>query len=165
MRLFDEKFWANKWRYAIQSVMAGIAIAAALILFDIVHQPVIIASFGASAFIAFTSPHRRGGQARYLIGGYVIGVLVGALLHYITVLGVEDYDLLKGLYLFAAGMAVALSMFFMAITNTEHPPAASVAVGLVINDWSFLILGKLMAGILVVCVIQWVLRRWMIDLI
>ena len=165
MRIFDDKFWRNKWRYAIQSVMAGAAIAAALFLFDVVHQPVIIASFGASAFIAFTAPHKKGAQARYLVGGYIVGIVVGGLLHFITVLSLDDYELLKGLYIFAAGMAVALSMFLMSITNTEHPPAASIAVGLVINDWSGLILTKLMAGIILVALIQWLLRKWMIDLL
>jgi CBS-domain-containing membrane protein len=165
MRVFDEKFWDNKWRYVIQSVMAGVAIAAALIFFDVVNQPIIVASFGASAFIAFTAPHRRGAQAKYLVGSYIVGIIVGGMLHYMTVLSIEDYELLKGLHIFAAGMAVALSMFIMAITDTEHPPAASIAVGLVINDWSMLILVKLMAGIILVCLIQRVLRRWMIDLI
>ena len=165
MRIFDEKFWDNKWRYVIQSVMAGVAISAALVFFDVVSQPVIIASFGASAFIAFTAPHRKGAQAKYLVGSYIIGIIVGGSLHYMTVLSVEDYELLKGIHIFAAGMGVALSMFLMAITNTEHPPASSIAVGLVINDWSFLILAKLMAGIIVVCIIQRVFRRWMVDLI
>ena len=34
-------------------------------------------------------------------------------------------------------LSVGLSIFLMTITNTEHPPAAGVALGFVVNTWSY----------------------------
>ena len=44
-------------------------------------------------------------------------------------------------------LSVGLSMLFMAVTNTEHPPAAGTALGLVIIGWTpsavpFVVLGS-----------------------
>lgn len=39
--------------------------------------------------------------------------------------------------LFVYALAVGLSIFLMAITNTEHPPAAGTALGVVAHAWSY----------------------------
>jgi CBS-domain-containing membrane protein len=165
MHFFDEKFWDNKVRYMAQAAMGGLAVAAALVLFDVVRQPVIIASFGASGFIAFTTPHRKDSGPKYLIGGYIIGILVGGLIHYITLLPIEYYLVMKLIHILAAGVAVGLAMFLMTVTNTEHAPATSIALGLVINDWTFPTIGRILVGIILIVIIQRSIRRWMVDLI
>lgn len=165
MQILDEKFRSHKSKYIIQSIMGGLAVAAALMLFDVVSHPVIIASFGASGFIAFTTPKQKMAQPRCLIGGYVIGIIVGGLAHYITVLHLQNYMVDKGLHIFASGIAVAIAIFLMAITNTEHAPAAGIALGLVLNEWAPLITVKIMAGILVIVIIHKALKNWMIDLV
>ena len=47
MRFLDKKFQEQKFQYIMQSLLAGAAVAFALVFFDVVRQPVIIASFGA----------------------------------------------------------------------------------------------------------------------
>lgn len=37
----------------------------------------------------------------------------------------------------AGALAIGLSIFIMTITNTEHPPAAGTALGLVAHEWSY----------------------------
>ena len=165
MRLFDEKFRGNKLKYIGQAVMCGLAIVVALQFFDVVHKPVILASFGASAFIAFTIPHRRAAGPRYLIGGYAIGVFVGALVHFATLLPVEIYIYEKLIYTFAGGIAVGLAMFLMAITNTEHPPAGGIALGFVVNEWTPHTIAQIMIGITIISAIQLILKKWMMDLV
>jgi CBS-domain-containing membrane protein len=165
MRLFDEKFRDNKLKYISQAVMCGLSVMVALQFFDVVHKPVILASFGASAFIAFTLPHRRVAGPKYLIGGYFIGVLVGALIHFVTLLPMNVYIYEKLIHTFAGGIAVGLAMFLMSITNTEHPPAGGIALGFVVNDWTYHTIIQIMVGITIISMIQLILKKWMMDLI
>ena len=165
MRFFDEKFRDNKFRYIAQAALGGIAAAAALVFFDVVNHPAIIASFGASTLVAFAAPHQRFARPRYLVGGYIIGVTVGCLIHYVTIFPIEPYLAQKLIHLLAGGVAVGLAIFFMAVTNTEHAPAAGIALGFVINDWTFHTVVMVMIGIIVISAIQRILRPWMIDLI
>ena len=167
MRLFDEKFRKNKLKYFVQALLGGAAVGVALQLFDVVNKPVIIASFGASAFVAFTMPHQKISKPRCLIGGYVIGILVGIAVHCITLIPVPDeiYILEKELHITGGALAVGLAMFLMAITNTEHAPATGIALGLVINNWNFLTVVLILAGISVISGIQKLLKPWMMDLI
>ena len=160
----DEKFRDNKVKYIGQSILAGLAVAVALVMFDIVNNPVIIASFGASGFIAFTAPHHRMARPRHMIGAYMIGILVGGVLHYITFLPIEHYLTLRVLYTVTGGLAVGITMFLMAITNTEHAPGTSVALGLVINDWSWYTIVFILIGIMLISLIQRKLKNWMIGL-
>lgn len=165
MRFLDEKFINNYKMYVLQAAIAGCAVTAALFLFDVVNQPVIIASFGASAFIAFTMPHNTFSNSRHLIGGYACGVLVGCLMHYLTVLSLEGYLVQTALHVLSAGLAVIIVMLLMTVTNTEHAPATSLAVGFVINDWSPYTVLFIMIGITVISAVQRILRPVMIDLV
>ncbi len=165
IRFLDEKFRDNKDRYIAQSILGGLALAVSLVFFVVVRQPVIIASFGASCFIAFTMPHKESSRPRYLIGGYFIGVIVGCLIHCATILPIDHYLTQKVLHIIAGGTAVALAMFLMTVTNTEHAPATSIALGLVINDWTFQTVVFIMLGIIAISVIQKLLKGWMIDLL
>ena len=164
MRLLDKKFQENKQQFIIQSILAGVAVAMALTLFDVVRHPVIIASFGASAFIAFTIPHMQIASPRKLIGGYIIGVMVGCAIHFAS--GMSDvYFIDKTLTIVAGGIAVAVAMFLMAITDTEHAPATSIALGFVVNDWDLRTVAFVLVGIVIISTVQRVLKPRMIDLL
>ena len=164
MKIFDEKFKQHKSNYFLQPLFATIAVAAALFLFDIVDQPMIVASFGASAFIIFTRPHDKTSSSRHVIGGYIIGIIVGSLVHLATFLNIEHDLTEKFLYIMAGGLAVLFTMFFMVVTNTEHAPAVSVALGLVINTWRISIIGQVILGIVIISLIHHFLKKRMVDL-
>ena len=136
----------------------------ALLFFDVVRQPMIIASFGASAFLAFAFPKRRRSSPRCLIGGYFIGIIVGCSIHYLTEIPLEQYLVLKMAHFVAGGLGVMISMFLMAITNTEHTPAASIALGFVINDWKWQTIILVMIGISLISIIKETLKPYVIDL-
>jgi CBS-domain-containing membrane protein len=164
-RYLDKNFRENKSKFISQSILAGVAVGAALLFFDVIKYPMIVASFGASAFIAFTLPHSKTAGPRYLVGGYVIGVLVGCLIHFVTDLPVGFYPAQKMLYTIAGGVAVGLSMFIMTAFDAEHPPAAGIALGFVINEWTFMTAVLVLAGIIVISAIQKVLKPRMINLL
>jgi CBS-domain-containing membrane protein len=55
-------------------------------------------------------------------------------------------------------MAVGLAIFVMVITGTAHPPAAGLALGLILNEWSPLTIVVVFAGIISLSVIKTVLK-------
>jgi CBS-domain-containing membrane protein len=136
MLFFDEKFKTDKLRYLLQCLMAAAVVFAILLALDTIRDAAVIAALGASSFIAFTMPHMNVSHPRFLIGGYVVGIITGCGSHHLlrassSVQAVSEHATLL-LMLFGA-LAVGLAIFTMVITNTEHPPAASLALGLAIN--------------------------------
>ena len=168
MKLFDAKFRRIPGHYVVQCLMATGAIMVVLVLMDAGEHTALIAALGASAFIAFTMPKAHVSEPRYLIGGYLVGLVVGAafgLTH-------RWVDLARlGLSASAAevvlgGLAVGVSIFIMVVINTEHPPAAGVALGLVVNrGWGATTLAVILSAIISLCLIKWLLRRYLRNLL
>ena len=167
MQLFDRKALIFKKQYILQSLLATIVIFIVLILLDIVSNAAVIGAFGASTFIAFTMPHRRVSHARFLIGGYIVGVIVGYACNFMSEhpLFLDIGFLDDHTFVVYGALAVGLSIFIMVVTNTEHPPAAGLALGLVINECDLHIIFFVLVGISIVVFIKHVLKRFMVDLL
>ena len=56
-------------------------------------------------------------------------------------------------------------MFTMVVTRTEHPPAAALALGLVLNEWSLLTLLVVLAGVIGLSIIKQLVMPALLDLI
>jgi len=168
MRIVDAKFRPHVGRYVLQCALATVAIMVVLALMDAVAQTALIAALGASAFIAFTMPRAHVSEPRYLVGGYLIGVVVGVVfgLTY-RHLGVSAEGV--GLHLapiILGGLAVGLSIFLMVILNAEHPPAAGIALGLVVNKtWDAHTVALILGSVVALCLVKRLLRRWLINLL
>ncbi|KPK71692.1 hypothetical protein AMJ87_06965 [candidate division WOR_3 bacterium SM23_60] len=166
MRIFDEKVKKNAGRYVLQCGLATVAVFVILLFLDILTQPAIIATLGATAFIVFTMPQSYASGPRPLIGGYVIGVGCGCLCYFLSmapfiVARFSDYLVL---YTVFGALAVGSAIFLMAITNTEHAPAAGMALGLVINTWDLSTVAFVIAAVLFLAGIRNVLGRFLLDL-
>jgi len=62
--------------------------------------------------------------------------------------------------------AVALATFLMVVTNTEHPPAAGVALGFVfLEEWHWLAPVAVLIGIVVLSLVRHVLRNSLRNLL
>jgi len=99
----------------------------------------IVAALGASTFIVFAMPHWITAQPRRLIGGHIVGLICGSVFYYACFASplrhlLDDWEFMPVL---ASALAVGLSIFLMTITNTEHPPAAGTALGIVANGWAY----------------------------
>ena len=164
IKFLDKNFKPHKLQYVLQAVLGGLAICAVLFMFDIVKHPMVVASFGASVFIAFTRPHQKISSPRHLIGGYIIGIIVGVAIHYIFIDPIDQESSYRFIYVLAGGLAVCLTMFLMTITMTEHAPSTSIALGLVINDWEMNTVVYILIGIVVISLIQKALKPLMMDL-
>lgn len=155
----------NFKRYALQCGLAGLVVLVLLLVLDAVTQTVLIASLGASAFIAFAVPRSLHSGPRHIIGGYVVGILAGSLMAtlktLIDVTATTDHAVMV---VFGA-VAISLAMFTMVVTRTEHPPAAALALGLVLNEWNLLTLFVVLIGVIGLSIIKQLVLPALLDLI
>lgn len=167
MKLFDEKFKNNKIKYISQCFLATMAVLVVLLILDTMSNAAVIAALGASSFIAFTMPHADASRPRFLIGGYLVGTASGALCHYLSTLGAlrELLVIPEFANVVFGAAAVGLAIFVMVIINTEHPPAASVALGLVLNECSLMTVAVVLIGIVSLTIIKSVLKPVLINLL
>ena len=166
-RLFDAKFRDNPRRYVEQCLAATVSIFIILSLLDAVTQTVLIASLGASSFVAFTMPHVNAAKPRYLFCGYVVGIICGVS---VSLIGMELTDasltaMAPQSRIAFGAIAMGLAMFVMVITDTEHPPAAALALGFVLNEWDALAVCVVLGGIAGIVVLKEAFKSNMIDLL
>jgi len=166
-RFLDQRFAGNKKRYIIQCFLAMLAVFATLLLLNIKDNVALVASLGASTFIVFVGPHKRSSGARFCVGGYVMGVVSGIVCYAISMLPFWP-DLVTAshirLPLFSA-LAVGLAIFLMVVFNLEHPPASGVALGLVLNDCEIGPMLIALGGIVLLSLLRWLMRPFLIDLV
>jgi len=156
---FDGNFRSNKARYVLQCLLATVAVMVMLAVMSSIANPAVMAALGASAFIAFTMPETKSSQPRIMIGGYVAGIAVGSACCGLVLLLVGPAATQPTwLPVVAGGVAVGLAIFAMVVTNTEHPPAASLTLGLVLGEWATLTVVVVLVGIVVLCAIKRLLR-------
>ncbi|MGB5337231.1 MAG: HPP family protein [Woeseiaceae bacterium] len=163
---YDSHFRLNNFkRYGLQCGLAGIGVLVLLLILDAVTQTVLIASLGASAFIAFAVPRSLHSDPRHLVGGYIVGMIAGVAMSYLYSLfsleGAWDHAIMV---IFGA-LAISLAMFTMVVTRTEHPPAAALALGLVLNEWSFATLMVILIGVIGLSLIKRIVLPMLLDLV
>ena len=156
----------NFKRYALQCGLAGVVVLVLLLILDAVTQTVLIAALGASAFIAFALPRSLHSGPRHMIGGYAIGLVAGCVMATLeAAMNVQGVAASHAVMVIFGAMAISLAMFTMVVTRTEHPPAAALALGLVLNEWDLLTLAVVMAGITALSLIKRLILPMLLDLI
>lgn len=167
MRLFDPKFHDNKGKYIAQCTVVTLVMVVLLQILDAITDAAVIGALGASTFIAFTMPHARVSSPRFLVGGYAVGILAGVICHYASLLTVlVGIPVLQdSSQIVFAALAVGLAIFVMVITNLEHPPAAGVALGLVLNDCNVPAILVVAVGIVLLASAKTVLKPILISLL
>jgi len=167
MTALDRKFKAHKARYVLQSVLAGFPVFVMILILDPQRNAAVIAAVGASSFIAFTMPGKQVSRVRFLLGGHLVAGVIAMSCDYLA----ENPSIAAHLTLFGhpetvfALASVILTVLAMTITNTEHPPAVSLAFGLVFQEGdpaTFLIAIGCIAAVVVV---SRLLRRFLISLL
>jgi CBS-domain-containing membrane protein len=131
-----------------------------LLLFsdDFIFSETIIASFGATIFIASTRPHSKHTQPRYLIGGYSCGIISGLF-------GFFMCGWLPPVPLAVfAGLAVGLATCLMVGLRFEHPPASALALGLALSQRPVTEAMFSFFGIITVCVVLHFAKPYMKNL-
>jgi CBS-domain-containing membrane protein len=161
VKIFDQKFKTNKLRYILQCLLAMVCIYIVLLLLDVITDAAIIAALGATAFIAFAMPEAKVSRARYMLGGHIIGLAVGYIVSLISQMQqMEDVSI----NIFAA-LAVGIAIFLMAVTNTEHPPAAGVSLGIVLEGIDYKVAIVVIAGVIILLLLKNILRPFLKNLV
>ena len=101
-----------------------------------------------------------------MIGGYLVGIAVGCLIGTINLtLDLDEASVAQAVTILSGAFATALAMFIMVVTKTEHPPAAALALGLVLNEWNLLTILVILAGIVSLSIFKRLILPMLMDLI
>ena len=165
MDIIDKHARRYFMQYMKQCFIAIAVVVAILFFLDIARYTVIVASLGATTFVVFAIPHSYSATARRISGGYLVGVVVGISLYYtdtyLASLAFIDAEILN---IIIGGTAVGASIFIMAITNTEHPPAAGLSMGLIFNPWSVEAMIIIFMAVFILCLFKQFLGKWLINM-
>jgi CBS-domain-containing membrane protein len=168
MRIFDENFKKNPKNYILQSLLALAAMLVILSFVEILTRTAIVAALGASTFIVFAMPNSRTASPRRLIGGHIVGIICGLACYYLFNGGLllndlaDNYDIITW---FSYALSVVLSLFVMTVTDTEHPPAASTALGIAAFGVSWQIVVFVISFAIFLSLARRLLKPWLKDLI
>ena len=115
--------------YILQSLLATFSLFIVLLILQLA-TPVIVAALGATAFVVFAMPKNVTAQPRNVIGGHLVGVISGGACAIIFLSFGDNSDFI---HIIAASASVGVAIFIMVVTDTEHPPGCSTALGLVVD--------------------------------
>ena len=96
-----------------------------------------------------------------------MGVVVGSAVASVLNIPVIDTLAEESRYIsdLGAALSVGMSIFLMVITDTEHPPAAGTALGLVIPGWSWSAVVFIMSSAVILSLLRIALRRKLVNLL
>lgn len=167
IRIIDKSFIKSPKCYIFQSLLAVAVLAIILYFVEVLTHAAIVAALGSSTFIVFAMPRSITAQPRRLIGGHVVGLLSGTFCYYTFLTGplrgvVAGQEFLT---LLVYALAVGLAIFLMAITNTEHPPAAGTALGIVAHAWSYPVVVFILLSVIGLAIVRRLLGSRLRDLV
>jgi CBS-domain-containing membrane protein len=165
MKIFDTSFSHHKINYFLQPFLASLCLFLVILLGENLGNNIIIASVGATAFIIFVVPNYKLGTARLILGGYIVSILVGFIFFHIFTLSDvfwKEHLLLKA---FFSSFAVGVAIFIMVVIDCEHPPAAGVALDVVIRHHNYISFLYLLFTVAFMLLIKHLLRKYLINLI
>ena len=163
-----DQYIHSKWaHYVTQCGLASLSLVLILIVGDTLLKAAIVVGVASSAFTIFVIPESVAATPRKVIGGHLVAALIGAGISYLLQTpGLEIY-VLETRYILeiSAAISVGIGIFFMVVTNTEHPPAAGTAFGLVIHPFSLSAIVFIISSVIILSVIKHTLRSKLIDLV
>ena len=166
MELLDKKFKAHKKQFVLQCLLATVSVLVILIVLEAITSAAILAALGASACVVFAIPESESSKPKVILGGYLIGVMVGTACHWPAQLEATGHPVMdKYLSLVCIAGAVGMTIFLMTITNTEHPPAVGVALGLAAGRWNWQTIAVVLIGVIALCIAKRLLRSWLRNLV
>jgi CBS-domain-containing membrane protein len=145
--------WKN---YLWQSLLATLAMFVVLTILSL-QRAIVVASVGATAFIVFMKPRNPFAATRNVVGGHLVGLASGLIFAYIPRPS-------PTIHLVLCALAVGCSMLVMAVTDTEHPPAAGTALSVALNGVSWQIAAAVMTSAVLMALLHHLLRPHLRDL-
>lgn len=166
-QVLDSSIRTRAPNYLFQCGMATIALIVILLIENAVLRAAIVVAVASTALTIFVVPDSVASSPRRVIGGHAVAVVTGSI--FSSVLLIPAFESLSPQSIYITDIMAAVSvgggMLVMVSTNTEHPPAAGTALGLVIHGWSWSAVLFIMSSALILSVLRMALRSKMINLI
>lgn len=148
--------------HIIQCTLAGAYIFFVFLAMNSYQNDLALASMGASAFIAFSSPNDRTSTPRFLLAGYCIAAVSGLLCHGLGLL-IKTGTVFPS-YVLACAFAVFLAMLVMTLTNLKQPTTAALAVAFTLDGHPAILSLAGLGCTLVLCLIKELMKRHLKNL-
>ena len=148
--------WA---RYVGQAVLAVLAMLAVLLFIDSVADAALVAGLGSTVVTAFLHPHAPSGRLRAIIGGHLCGLIVGSVLAVIFINAELFANTMAYTDVLIMGISVGLTILAMGLTDTEHPPAAGIAISMAARPWDLNVFMYILIAVLILALIRFIFKR------
>ncbi|MFL2755879.1 MAG: HPP family protein [Dehalococcoidia bacterium] len=166
--ILDQYFHSRWAHYTFQCFLASLSLLVILLVGDSLLQVAIVVGVAASAFTIFVVPNSVAATPRRVIGGHLVASIIGSIIALSLDLQIFSiYQPAESRYILdiLAALSVGIGIFFMVITNTEHPPAAGTSLGLVLNGFEWTSIAFILVSAILLSLIRLVLRNRMINLL
>ncbi|NLW79750.1 MAG: HPP family protein [Ruminococcaceae bacterium] len=145
----------------VKSLLVGLYILLVFLAVYRFQSKLAMASLAASAFIAFAFPHSDSSRAGHMLGGYACGVVLGAACCFLRRLLPPTQAADNGTAVLFCALAVFLTAFCMIMLSCQHPPAAALAVSMVLEPDPLPMGLSVMVCILVLAGLRLLLLKWL----
>ena len=162
----DPGFVRAPLRFMIQAGLATLVMLAVLTFVDSLSTAAIAAGLASSVVGIFIAPSNPTARIRSVVGGHGVALLLGSLFSVLLFLAPIEMFLSENETLRHLSLAVAVgsAMLLMAITNSEHPPAAGTALGMASREFDVLIFFSIIGAVTLLAVMKLALRPQLRDL-
>lgn len=165
--LWDRRALTRAPQYLFQCGLATLTLLIIIFVEDIVLNAAVIVAVASTAFIIFVVPNSIAATPRRVIGGHVAAIIIAGVLSFIAQLfisgpvGAEH----KLFYDVIAALSLGFSILLMVVTNTEHPPAAGTAMGLIIHGFTWDLVFFVIMSALLLTFVRLILRPRLTNLL
>ena len=162
----DPGFVKYPWPFVFQAGLATVVMLVILQFVQSLSSAVIAAGLASSVVGIFIGPSNRTASVRSVMGGHGAALVLGSLFSAFLFLAPVELFLADRQIFFHLSLAVAvgLAMLLMAITNTEHPPAAGTALGMAGREFDLLIFFSIIGAVALLAIMKLALRPHLQDL-
>ena len=152
--------------YLVQATLASLALFAILFIEQGVSAGIIVVTIASSTATVFVVPHSIASSPQRVVGGHVVSVVVGLVLWGGLQLFTGDANTASNFQIDVFGAAaVGLAVLVMATTNTEHPPAAGTAFGIIVGGFSFTFIAFILSAAVILSLLRAALRNRLQNLL
>ena len=162
----DPGFARFPWAFAFQAALATAVMLAILTFVQSLSSAAIAAGLASSVVGIFIAPSNQTARIRSVVGGHGVALALGSLFSVMLLFDpvqsfLMDAEVLRNL---SYAAAVGAAMLLMAITNSEHPPAAGTALGMASREFDILIFLSIIGAVALLAVMKLAMRPYLRDL-